>query len=104
MAKRAEVPFFHGYVPELDVSPVLRRAEITYYKPFINVVRWVINIRCNDINTEISFQLSHIAMPREGNLEATLNIMRYLNLTHDSHLAYDPTYADIYQSDFKECN
>ena len=43
-------------------------------------------------------------MPRQGHLEAELHIMVYLNLSHNSRLAFDPSYPNINQTIFQEWN
>ena len=57
-----------------------------------------------DINTEVSMLASHLALPREGYLEAVFHVFAYLKAKHNSRLALDPTYPDIDESDFKKYN
>ena len=53
--------------------------------------------------TEVSMLASHLAMPREGHLEAIFHIYAYLKQKYNWRLAFDPTYLSIELSDFKEC-
>ena len=39
-------------------------------------------------------------MPKQGHLEAVLNIMGYLKLQHNSKLVFDPPYPNIEHSNF----
>ena len=54
LPKRADNSLESGYFPELDVSPVLRPDEASYFQSLIGVMRRMIEIGQNDINTEIS--------------------------------------------------
>jgi len=53
-----------------------------------------------DIATECSLLLSHLAYPREGYFECTLNMMGYLKFKHNSCLYFDPPYQEIYFDSF----
>jgi hypothetical protein len=57
-----------------------------------------------DIITEVSMLASHVALLRDGHLEALLHIFAYLDKKHSSRLVLDPTYPTIDSSVFKECN
>jgi len=43
-------------------------------------------------------------MPREGHLEAAINVMAYLKLHHNARLVLDPTYPTIDHTSFMKCN
>jgi hypothetical protein len=53
-----------------------------------------------DIATEVSMLSSYLALLHEGHLEATLHVMEYLWLKHNTRLIFNPTYPDIVASDF----
>jgi len=53
-----------------------------------------------DIITEVSTLASHMAMPREGHLDALFDVFCYLKRKHNSRLVFDPTYPDIDSSVF----
>ena len=53
-----------------------------------------------DIAAEISLLSSHLAYPREGHLDAALQVMAYFKQKHNSHLIFDPTYPNIDMSSF----
>ena len=55
-----------------------------------------------NIATEVSLLASHVALPREGHLEAVFNMYAYLKHKHNSCLALDPTYARVHIGDFRE--
>ena len=55
------------------------------------------------IATEVSLLSSHLAYPREGNIEAALRVMAYLKHKNNSLLVSDPTYPKIDESIFKNC-
>ena len=56
-----------------------------------------------DIITKRSMMASHMAMPREGNLEAVLHVFAFIRQNYDSRMAFDPTHPSINKNDFKEC-
>ena len=57
-----------------------------------------------DIITEVSLLSSHVALPKEGHLEATVHFMAHVGQRYDSRLVYDPSYPEIDHNDFKECD
>ena len=56
-----------------------------------------------DIITEVSLSSSHIAIPREGHLEASVHVMAHVGQKYNSWLLYDSLYPEIDHSSFKEC-
>ena len=46
----------------------------------------------------------HVALPREGHLEAAVHVMAHVSQRFNSRLVYDPTYPEIDHSVFKECD
>jgi hypothetical protein len=56
-----------------------------------------------DMITEISKLASHMALPREGHMEAVYHIFGWLKGKHGSRMVFDPTYPTIDQLAFKEC-
>jgi hypothetical protein len=104
LPKKAKNPFRMGYEPELDESSPLDADAAAYYKSIIGVMRWMVEIGRIDISTEVSLLSSHLAYPREGHLEEALHIMAYLRSKHNSRLVFDPSYPDIDQTDFKQCD
>jgi hypothetical protein len=54
-----------------------------------------------DMITEVSTLASHMALPREGHLDAVSHVYGYLKNKHNSRLVLDPTYPTIDQSKFK---
>ena len=53
---------------------------------------------------EVSLLLSHVALPRDGHLEAAINLMANIGQKYNSRLLYGPLYSEIYQSFFKKCD
>ena len=104
MPKRAPTPFKGGYKPELDTSPELAAEDATYYQSQIGILRWACELGSIDMITEISMLVSHLAMPREGHLEAVYHIFSYLRDKHNARICFDPTYPEIDMSVFKECD
>jgi hypothetical protein len=93
-----------GYRPELDISPELDADKASYFQSQIGVLRWCVEIGRIDIITEVSLLASHLALPREGHLEAVFHIFAYIEKKHNSRVVFDPTYPEIDMRDFKECD
>ena len=104
LSKRASTPLPAGYVPELDVSRELNPVEANYYQSQIGILRWMVEIGRVDIITEVSVLSSHLALPREGHLEAVYHIFAYLRKKHNSRMVFDPCYPNIDMTGFKECD
>jgi Reverse transcriptase (RNA-dependent DNA polymerase) len=102
LPKRAATPFAQGYRPEMDTSAELDPERASYYQSQIGVLRWCVELGRVDIITEVSMLASHLALPREGHLEAAFHIFAYLEKKHNSRLVFDPTYPTIDKSKFKE--
>jgi hypothetical protein len=45
---------------------------------------------------------SHLAMPRQGHLDAVFHIFAYLKIRHNSRMVFDPMYPKINMGRFKE--
>jgi hypothetical protein len=54
-------------------------------------MRWMSKIGCLDIVTEVLFLSLHLVYPLEGDLDAALHVMGYLQLKYNSQLIYDLT-------------
>ena len=63
----------------------------------------MIKIGYIDINAKASLLSFHSAMLRQGLLDAVQHIIDYLKHKHNSRLAFDASYSNIDQSNFKEC-
>ena len=75
-----------------------------YYQSQIRILRWAVELGRVDIITEVSTPASHLALPREGHLDALFQIYAYLKKRHNSHIVLDPTYLNEPQGEFIECN
>ena len=56
-----------------------------------------------EIITDVSMMASHTEMPREGHLDAVLNLFAFLCQEYNPRMAFDPTYPVIGMHNFKEC-
>ena len=104
MPKKAENQFKMGYDPELDTSPELDPDAASYYLTIIGILRWMVELGRIDIITKVSLLSSHVALPREGHLEAAVHVMAHVGQKYNSRLVYDPLYPEIDHSVFKECD
>jgi hypothetical protein len=98
---RAANPFRLDYDPIIDTTPTLTPDLSSYFQSLIGIMRWMIELGRVDISTEISLLSSHLALPREGHLDAALHVMGYLKYHHNSRLVLDPTYPTINRETFQ---
>jgi hypothetical protein len=91
-----------SYHPELDITPELDTYRANYFQSQIGVLQWAVKLRCIDIVTEVSILSSHLALPREGHLEAIWHAFAYLENRHNSWMVFDPMYAVIDLTHLKE--
>ena len=52
----------------------------------------------------VSLLPSHIALPKEGHLEAAEYVMAHIDQRYNSRLVYDLSYLEIDHSVFKACD
>lgn len=102
MAKRATSPWQADYVSELDEIPELDADKASYYQSQIGILHWMVELGRVDIITEVSKLASHLALPREGYLDAVFHIYAYLKRRHNARIVFDPSYPDIDLSKFQE--
>ena len=97
-------PFEIDYEPELDETKVLNADLASWYASLIGMLRWMVEIGRVDIITEVSLMSSHMAMPREGHLDAVLHIFGFLKIKYNSRMCFDPTVPYCNDSAFKDCD
>ena len=78
------------YRPEIDVSPELGTKDTQLYQQLIGMLRWACELGRVDILYEVSLLSTHLALPREGHLEAAFGVFAYLNKHEDLVLVCDP--------------
>ena len=99
--KRVSGPWPANYMAEVDVSPELGSEQAAYYQSQCGVLHWIVELGRVDIVTEVSCLASHMALPREGHLDAVFHVFGYLAAKHNSRLVFDPTYPEIDESRFQ---
>ena len=87
----------------MEKTPALEQDLASWYQSLIGILRWMVEIGRVDIITELSMMASHIAMPREGHLEAVLKVLALFCQTFNSRMAFEPTYPSINMNDFRDC-
>ena len=102
LKNKASGPWPTGYASELDETPELGAEKANYYQSQVGVLHWMVELGRVDIITEVSTLASHMALPREGHLDALFNVFSYLKKRHNSRLVFDPTYPEIDWSRFME--
>jgi hypothetical protein len=101
LPKKANSPWPYEYVSELDTSPELKPDLANYYQSQIGVLHWMVELGRVDIITEVSVLASHMAMPREGHLDAVFHVYAYLKRKHNARIVFDPSYPNIDKKAFK---
>ena len=104
LPRKCSNPFELDYEPELDGTPELNAELSSWYMSLIGMLQWMVEIGRVDILTEVSLMASHLAMPREGHLDAVLHIFGYLKIKYNSRMAFDPTVPYIDETSFQECD
>ena len=67
-----------GYDPELDTSSELYPDAASHFLTIMGNIRWMIELERIDIITKVSLLSSHVALPREGHLEAVVHVMAHV--------------------------
>lgn len=101
LPKRVGGPWPTGYVAELDTSPELTPELASYYQSQIGILHWMVELGRIDMITEFSTLASHLALPREGHLDAVFHIFAYLKKKHNARLVLDPTPPNIDHTSFQ---
>ena len=100
LTKRTSSPWPCNYAPELDTTPELDSTMATYYQSEVSVLQWIVQLGRFDIITEVSTLASHMALPREGHLEAMYHVFAYVKNKHNARSVFDPTYPEINTESF----
>jgi hypothetical protein len=101
MPKKASNPFPGDYKPEMDTTPTLNPELASWYASLIGMLQWMVEIGRVDIITEVSKMASQMASPREGHLDALLHMFGFLQINHNSRMAYNLTHPVIDTNVFK---
>ena len=102
LRKRAPTPFMSEYVPDMDMTKEVSAELAMYCQSQIGILRWMVEMGRINIAMEVSLLASHVALPREGHLEAVFHMYAYLKQKHNSRLALDHTYPQIHMGDIRE--
>jgi hypothetical protein len=98
----AHRPMKADYCPEIDVTPILPTTLASYFQGLIGVLRWTCELGRVDILPEVSMLSSHNALPREGHLEAALDIVAYLKKHQSAAIVFDDDVPVIDERRFKQ--
>jgi hypothetical protein len=71
-------PYDYDYCPESNLSDPLDPECSSFYQHIIGVMRWMVELGCIDISTEISLPSAHPVYPGEGHFETAIHMMTYL--------------------------
>ena len=84
------------------MTPELNPNLANYYQSQISVLDWIVELGQVDMIMEVSTCASHMALPREGHLDAAFHIFAYLKRKHNTRTVLDPSYPDIDVSVFHD--
>ena len=84
-------------------SPELDPDAVSYYLTVISILRMMIELGRINIITKVSLLSSHVALPREGHLDAVVHVMAHVGQRYYSRLVCDPLYPEDH-SVFKKCD
>lgn len=101
-SRRCTAPWPVDYESELDVSPELTPQYAQYYQSQMGVLQWIVELGRIDMITEVSRLSSHMALPREGHLDALFHVFNFLKLHKNARMVFDPTYPEIDMKAFQE--
>ena len=101
MPNKADTPSITTYRHELDISRELNVADAVYYQSLIGILRWIVELGQVHVCLEVSMMSSHLALPRESNLEQVLQIFAFLKKYHNTELVYDPGDPVVDENDFE---
>ena len=76
--RKTKNPFKMGYDPKLNFSPELDPDAVYFHQIIIGILRQMIEFRRIDIITKVLLLTSHLALPREGHLDAAVHIMTHI--------------------------
>ena len=103
--RKYDTPLPSGYRPEIDETPELKEDGANYYQELVGILRWIVELGRIDLATETSMMSSHLAMPREGHLEAVIHMFGYLKkrpkrwiaMDHKDHLRWSHGFEDRFE-------
>ena len=104
LPKKAENPFKMCHSKELDISPELEPDAVSYFLTVIGILWWMIVLGRIDIITKVLLLSSHLALPREGHLDAAVHVMTHAGQRYDLRLVYNLLCPEIDHSVFKKCD
>ena len=102
LPKRADNLIKMGYDPESDIGPELELVAASYFQTMIGVLRWLIKLGRIDMITKVLLTSLHIALLREGQLDAAVHVMSYVGQKYNLILVNDPSYPKIDHIVFKK--
>ena len=88
--KKAENPFKMGYDTELDTSPEIDPDPASYNLTIFSILTLMIKLRSIDMITRVLYLSSLVVLPREGHIDAAVQVMVRVGWRYNSRLVNDP--------------
>jgi hypothetical protein len=99
---RVTTPMDSGYRTELDATPELDERKANYFRRFIGILRWVVELGRVDIMVAVAMLSRFLASPREGHLEQAFHIFAYLKAHDRSCLVFSARPPVVDEGAFKD--
>ena len=101
---KAYRPMPSGYRPEVDCTPELDEVGVQRYQALVGTLRWAVELGRIDIQNEVSMMSSHLALPREGHLEAIYHIFAFLKKHPVMALCFHPSRMNLNEKAFLQAD
>jgi hypothetical protein len=84
--------FPSNWMPETDVSPLLKDEDASWFQQQIGVLHWTVELGWIDILPEVSMLAAFSCNPRQGHLDAVLHLFAWLKAHSRSKMVFDSSY------------
>ena len=93
----------NGYTSETDATEELDPKMAQCHQSLMGALHWMVELGRVDVITETSVPASHMAMPRQGHLDAAIHAFGHLERKMNTRMVFDPTHPEIDQDMFQTC-
>ena len=100
LPSQALTPIQNSYRPDINTASDLNSVDSAYYQSLIGILSWMVELSRVDIFLKVSMLSSHLALPREEQLQQLIHMFAYLKRNHNSEMIFDPSDPIIDESLF----
>jgi hypothetical protein len=101
LPRTCKTPLASNYRPENDISAELKEQGVRRYQELIGILRWAVELGRVDILLETAMMSTHMALPREGQLQQLFHMFGYLKTYPKRRLFFDPSHPLIDETSFE---